>query len=273
MSGRSDFMGMYAGRKIDLVALDVEGCITHGKRGSWDLDGIKKIRRYCDLAPQYGLPPAILVTGRSTYAEAVIQAIGALGDYFEIPSVIENGAMLWQHNEKRAEPARAAKDKLAQMESVRRFVDEDFRKPYNENNFNLQAGKEICVSLNPVGIDVEILYNIVREELGRAGFMDVVEVTYSSSAVDITPKGINKWSGLKQVLEEHGIDAENVLGVGDSKGDADWIKNVGIKSGPANATPDLRAIGLDHVSAFPEAEGVADILRYFILEPAGLATA
>lgn len=263
-------MGVYSGRKIDLVALDVEGCITHSKRGPWDLNGIEKIRRYCDLAPQHEFPPIILVTGRSAYAEAVIQAIGALGKYFETPSVIENGAIVWHHNKKYAEPARAAKGKLAKIKSAGRFIDEEFRKSHG-NNFNLEMGKGICVSLSPIGMDVETLYNIVKEELGRAKFMKDVEVTHSSSAVDITPKGVNKWSGLQQVLEESKIEKENVLGVGDSVGDAIWLSHVGHKAAPVNATEDLREIGLGYISSFAEAKGVADILDHFILRPAGLA--
>lgn len=264
-------MGVYAGRRIDLVALDVEGCVTPTNRGTWNLAGIENIKNYCRTAQERELPPVILVTGRSAYAEAVVQAIGALGPYCKIPSVIENGALLWHHNEKRAEPTSASKGKLKQMKDARRFLDEDLATVYRKN-FVFEIGKEICISLDPFETDIESLYEIVREELRRAGFMKDVEVTHSSSAVDITPKGVNKWSGFQQALKESGIEKENVLGVGDSVGDVSWLSHIGHKAAPANATKDLRKIGLDYISPFAEAEGVADILRHFILEPAGPET-
>ena len=263
-------MGFYDGRKIDLVALDVEGCITPADRGPWDLRGVGRIRRYCEAASQNGLPPAILVTGRAApYAEAVIQVIGALGPaYDKVPSVAENGAMLWYHNRRVGLPAETAKNKLKEMRAVRRFVDEELGKI--RGFYIVEPGKEICLSLDPFETEVEKLYENVLEELRRAGFMEDVEVTHSSSAVDITPKGVNKWSGLQQVLEESGIEKENVLGVGDSVGDASWLSHVGHKTAPANATEDLRALRLDYVSRKTEAKGVADILNHFICRPAGV---
>ena len=93
-------------------------------------------------------------------------------------------------------------------------------------------------------------------------YLKVIEITYSQSAVDITPKGINKGEGLEFLLKITGIKKENILGIGDSKGDLPILKEVGYKAGPSNSTNDIRPF-LDYVSPFPDTLGVIDILFHY----------
>ena len=57
-----------------------------------------------------------------------------------------------------------------------------------------EPGKEICISLNPPNqMSIEDLNKEAKRKLKR--YLEFLEITHSSSAVDITPKGINKASG------------------------------------------------------------------------------
>ena len=51
-----------------------------------------------------------------------------------------------------------------------------------------------------------------------------LNVTHSASAVDITPKGIDKFSGLQFLLEKLQLYPEDVAAIGDTKGDISFLK-------------------------------------------------
>jgi HAD superfamily hydrolase (TIGR01484 family) len=257
-------MGIYGERDIRLVVSDVEGVITPPKRTASNLRGQKGIQEYCKLAPKYQSPPIILVTGRpAPYVEAVIQDIGALGPYFNIPSVIENGAAFWDHNCRQIIRYNSYVN-FNQWKEVGVSVDEIMKK-YSAN-IRKEPGKEVCISLNPIELSVEDVYDIVLEEITKKNINDLVDVTHSASAVDITPKNVNKLSGLECVLNRAGIPFEKVLGIGDTLGDVQWLEKVGFPTGPLNATEDVRKIKGVWIADWPDSEGAAHILQHFILQ-------
>jgi hydroxymethylpyrimidine pyrophosphatase-like HAD family hydrolase len=64
------------------------------------------------------------------------------------------------------------------------------------------------------------------------------------------------------LCEQSGYGLEEILGVGDSDVDLEFLSMVGYAAAPANANPAVKAI-VDYVSPYPTAEGVRDILRHF----------
>lgn len=257
---------IYGGRIIELVCSDLEGCLTPAKRTKANLTGLGKIQEYCSLVPRYKLPPINLVTGRSApYVEAVIQTIGAIGDEFYIPSVIENGAIFYDHNKRDICGYNPIVNKNKRnLSLVREFV--DALKEEYKNNIREEPGKEICISLNPIELSIIDLYEIVRERFDDMGFDEIVDIKYSSSAVDITPRNVNKRSGLLYILSAYDIPREHCIGIGDTLGDLDWLKDIGYPTCPLNATEDVKKINGIWVSDYEDAEGVADIINHFILK-------
>ncbi len=266
-------VNLYDGKPIRLVASDVEGCITPALRTKLNLYGTCLIQSYSEAVnrtagKEDALPPIILVTGRAaSYTELVYQATGAFGNGFNIPSVTENGAVFYDPNKKKVigyHPMVA--QNAEKLEEVSDFVD----KLLADENLNMEkeAGKEVCISLNPKQMSTRSLAKQINERFVEAKLDKYVNITYSETAVDITPAGVNKRTALEYLFSELGIDPQQVLGIGDSAGDVSWLNYVGIPAAPENATKDLTENdGLKDklfMSDHDDAMGLYDILTHFI---------
>ena len=87
-----------------------------------------------------------------------------------------------------------------------------------------------------------------------------ITVKHSSTAVDITPKGIDKVTGLAEFEKLKNVSRKNIIGIGDYMGDLPILNNVGMAAGPYNSSADVRAV-LDYLSPYDTTAGVADILK------------
>ena len=247
-----------AKKEVKLVVCDIEGCLTMNKSLPIDLGSLTKTQGYCELARRGNKPPFVLCTGRpQAYAEAIIQALDAFFPNF--PSIVENGCFLYDPVEDvlLENPAIAGKKK--KLANIRAMLIEAY---VEKNKAKLEPGKEICLSLNPVGgQSVKSLFEEIQGFL--SGELEMVFVTHSSSAVDITPRGINKASGLSFLSQRTEIPFEDMLGIGDTTGDIPFLNLVGIPACPANASPEVIKLVNEkkgYVSKVPYTGGVWDIL-------------
>jgi hypothetical protein len=244
--------------KIKLIVADIEGCITPPNRGAISLSDILPIADYCQKAlSDKTLPLLVFCTGRQIpYLECVAQLTNAFFPNF--PSVAENGAFLYDfaRNEVFTNPAVTPEAKEL-LHEVRRETEKilqkfDARKEY---------GKDVCISLNPpLKMPVSQFFEEVRKSLAK--YSNVINITHSASAVDITPVGIDKASGVKFLSEKTGIPLENMLGIGDTRGDLPMLKIVGMPTCPANASEDVQKIA-KFIAQSEGAIGVAEILKHF----------
>ena len=74
----------------------------------------------------------------------------------------------------------------------------------------------------------------VAAEVKALGHGEAFEVTYSSVAVDVIPRGFNKLSGLRQLAGD-----EPVVGIADSMNDFELVSGADISFLPGNASPEL----------------------------------
>lgn len=72
------------------------------------------------------------------------------------------------------------------------------------------------------------------------------DVTYKTSistqqyiSVDVTPKGIDKSSGVAEWCKHHDISPQQVIGVGDSNNDLEFLECVGFAVAMGNSTPEI----------------------------------
>lgn len=77
-------------------------------------------------------------------------------------------------------------------------------------------------------------YGKTDEYLRNTRFYDQVHITYSSVAVDILPRGYNKYEGLKSVAR-----GKKTIGVADSMNDMALLAEADIALAPANIAPEL----------------------------------
>lgn len=239
---------------IKLIVCDIEGCLTPGKGRPLNLDALAAIRHYnLESKKQEQIPPITLCTGRSLpYVEAMMQAIEGY-----IPAISENGAGLYYpaEDEYQLHPLITPQTKK-QMAEAKNVIHE-YIIDYCKAKF--EWGKDFVISINPPpNILIEEFFKIVQGTLRRHNID--LNITHSASAVDITPKGIDKFSGLQLLLKKLEISPEDVAGIGDTRGDFPILKNVGFSACPSNATNEVKKI-VNYVSDYENGDGVVDIIK------------
>jgi HAD superfamily hydrolase (TIGR01484 family) len=244
--------------KVDLIVADIEGCITPPNRGMMNPADVLPIVDYCKAAmSNKNLPPLVYCTGRQlSYVECVAQLTNAFFPKF--PSVAENGAFLYDvaQNEVFINPAITEEAKEI-LPVIRKKIEKILQKFDAQKEY----GKEVCLSLNPpVKMPISQFFEEVKQSL--SSFSNVITITHSVSAVDITPIGIDKASGVKLLSEKTGIQLENMLGIGDTRGDLPMLNIVGMPTGPANASDSVQEIA-KYIATSAGPLGVAEILRHF----------
>lgn len=247
---------------IELIVLDIDGCIKPSDRKRTKLEGIRFLQEYCASVRDDNNPPVSLLTGRpSPYCESVVQDIDAFGSEFSVGSVCENGAVFWNHNESKVDRFHPeVSEKIEDMHQVENIISD----LCEDTGATKEQGKEICISINPESMDVKSLHKEVQNRVKDNGIEDIVNVAYSATAVDVTPKGVNKATGLDLLTSSHGISMSSVLGVGDSNGDLEWLREIGYPATPSNGAESLKAIEDVFVADEEDSIGTKEIIKYHI---------
>ena len=245
-------------KDIQLVILDIDGCLTVGKGHRLDVEEFTHVREWVDAHPDI---PIVLCTGRSQpYAEVLLQLTGSY--YHGMPSIVENGCFLYYSHidEDFLVPnpvMKGALDHLATVKTAILKAVSDIAKH--------EPGKEVCLSLNPTQKDMSIEELYERVQKVAEPYSDIVDITHSASAVDVTPEGVNKGNALQFLSEKTGIPVSAMLGVGDTVGDLPMLEKVGHVACPANATEDIQEFVKEHngcVSRQKDVCGVVEILHH-----------
>ena len=86
---------------------------------------------------------------------------------------------------------------------------------------------------------------------------------------EVLAPGVNKGSGVLQLLAALDFASDDVLACGDAENDVEMLRLAGVGAAMANAQPDALAAA-DVVVASNADDGVADAVRRFVLPPAAL---
>ena len=111
----------------------------------------------------------------------------------------------------------------------------------NTPEMTLQLGKVASLSVFPVdeAYPLDELEIDVTALIGDAGLELVVDP--STDCVNVLVPGVDKGTGFAWLLDELGMPAEAVAGIGDSVGDLPWLAACGVSVAPANAAPEVRS--------------------------------
>jgi len=249
-----------------ILASDIEGCITPPYRTEIDLSKFQRLRAYCEfvkLRPEF--PQIIVFTGRSQgYVELLAQVLGMLDSPCDIPFVIENGAALYRPTSMKT-ISLLTDEHLEAIQNARTLLHGLLR----DNEFE---PKTCMVTINPKDAQtVDELRETAMDLLAQKGLLQFLTIASSASAVDITPKNINKLSGLKEVLKYCPADRQEglkaITALGDSMSDLSIIQAVGSAYCPAeNVHPEVRSLvetrfGSNHVIALPDIDFVLAVIE------------
>jgi phosphoglycolate phosphatase len=217
------------------VAVDIDGTITDKNRKIC-VNAINAIRK-----AEINGYPIILVTGNILCAAKMVAImVGTSGGI-----VGENGGVIQTRkknqiigNIKKCKPAYEFLKSKYDVEKV---------------EFSDLRISEIAIRRT---IDVNIVKKTVKD-------FDV-EVYDTKFALHLTDPKVNKGKSLEIVAKDMGITPDEIMAVGDSENDLEFLEVAGFKVAVANADEELKE-NTDYVTRKPYGDGTAEAIEKFIL--------
>ena len=105
---------------------------------------------------------------------------------------------------------------------------------------------------------------VVLEVIGELS-LDL-QVILNKSAVMVLPALVNKATGLRAALEELGVSAQDVVGIGDAENDEAFLAMCGCGVAVGNALDSLK-VRADHVTIAENGAGVREMIESMINGP------
>lgn len=222
---------MVKGRPIKAIATDYDG--TLATDGTVEASTTEALQRY-----QAAGGSLILVTGRRL--PELLAICPQIGLFQAV--VAENGAVIYW-------PERQETQLLSPP------LPEVFVKELQSRQVSpIELGQVIVATWEPYG---ETVANVIQD-LGLA-----VDVILNKRAVMVLPAGVDKASGLAQVLAALGLPAEQVAAIGDAENDQALLQNCGLGVAVANALPSLKAVA-DRVTKAERGAGVQELIDWLL---------
>lgn len=265
-------MSPLASRPLKLLVTDIDGCLIEGERALYDFEALAAIRELNRAAPRDDTIPSVTIcSGRPyPYVEAMLKLVDS-----QLPAIFEHGCGLYfPQRELRHECAYHPRAVLGAAD--RRRWEELVQHVLEVTGAGRQCAKQAIVTFFPPdGHPPAGLAEYVEGVIAEAGLP--LEVGYTASSVDVTPRGLNKGAGLRWLLDElrvegWDLDLAKVAAVGDSVSDLSFLQIAGFSAAPANAAPQVLA-SVDYVSPQSYTRGVLDILELVIEHNRNLSTA
>ena len=233
--------------KIEAIAVDIDGTITDDKRKIC-ISAIESLR----AAEKAGIPTIIVTGNVVNYAYATEVLIGCSGGL-----VAENGGMIFKEGYNNN-----AVEILVNREYIEKadaHLKEKLGKDYSKH-----ASRDNNYRATEIVFYKTIQREIIEDALKDYEFIDELEIYDSGFALHVTDKRVNKGSSLKRLCEKNGINMDNVMAIGDSENDEDFLKEVGVKVAVGNADDTLKEIST-YVCEKNFGDGVAEAIEKFAL--------
>jgi len=213
-------------------------------RGDVDLAQLSKLRKYCDKTKLFAtLPQIIFVTGRSQeYVESLTQILGMTTCAVELPSVIEHGAALYFPSRHAIKPLVDNNGKHT-IDAIRKLL----KQHYPNHAFE---AKQYIITINPSeGEATPELALQIEEHLQKKDLLHDVSISTSASSVDIRPEKISKSSAVRYVVSNFFSQRPEIIAMGDSMSDLEFLLYADHAYLPANASQKLiKKISQNHLS-------------------------
>ena len=233
--------------KIEAIAVDIDGTITDEKRKIC-ISAIESLR----AAEKAGIPTIIVTGNVVNYAYAAEVLIGCSGGL-----VAENGGMIFKEGyNNNAVEILVNREYIenAEIHLKEKLADDYLKHASHDNNY--RATEIVFYKTIEKGL--------IEDALKDYEHVDEVEIYDSGFALHITDKRVNKGSSLRRLCEQNDINMENVMAIGDSENDEDFLKEAGIKIAVGNADEALKEIST-YTCENNFGDGVAEAIEKFAL--------
>lgn len=221
---------------IKALALDVDGTITDKNRRGC-INAIETIYKVENL----GIPVIIATGNIVCFTRALSIFLATSGGF-----VAENGGVIVSKGSTKVlgdiDPCKIAYEYLKSKFPVEKVQNSDLR-------------------VSEVAITRKIPVETIKKALD--GFD--VEVYDSKFAIHITDPKVNKGTSLIKVADDIGIKPSEILAVGDSENDIEFLSAAGFKIAVSNADNRLKNIA-DYVTEKPHGDGVEEAILKYIPE-------
>ncbi|MDR2967062.1 MAG: phosphoglycolate phosphatase [Methanobacteriaceae archaeon] len=233
--------------KIKAIAVDIDGTITDENRRIC-ISAIESIRG-CEAINI----PTIIVSGNIfTYSNATSILLGASGGV-----VAENGGVISEiHSD--TQEIKVLGD-IKKVKNAYNYLKSQLINKYN-NKYELNCVDDSDSRLSEIAIYRTLDEKLIKEELKNFD----VKVYDTGFALHITDDQVNKGSSLEIVAKKQGLKMKEIMAIGDSENDEEFLANAGFKVAVANADSSLKDIA-DYVTKEKYGDGVSEAIRKFIL--------
>ncbi len=244
-------------KRIRILAVDVDGCLTPGEGYPASLEVLgmlQNVNQRAETDPD--VPFVTLCTGRQQpFVDLMAQMIDN-----KKPAIFENGAGLYlpESYEFLYHPS-ITREKFEELASFERMIKTEM---VARGTAKLQPGKEVSLSVYPgkgyTVKDNEAQLGELLRKMGSTLFLDV-----SILCINVLFPGIDKGEGVRWLGRHMGLGSEEIGTVGDAPGDLASFAAAGFAGAPANAEPEVRAAA-SFVAPHDNGHGVLDIIEEVI---------
>jgi phosphoglycolate phosphatase (TIGR01487 family) len=221
--------------ELKAIVLDIDGTITDETRRVC-VNAVNTIYR-----AENKIVPIIFVTGNVMCAAKTIAILlGTTGGL-----VAENGGVIESHGKKKI---------LGNITEC--------KKAYESLKSKLEVKK---VELSYQRVSELAIERTLPEKLVKETVKDFNVIVYDTKfAIHLTDPLVDKGSSLKMITTDLGIKMDEILAIGDSENDIEFLRVAGVKVAVNNADNEIKDIA-DYITEKSYGDGVAEAIERFIL--------
>jgi hypothetical protein len=222
--------------ELKAIALDVDGTITDNSRKIC-VSAIEAIAQ----AEENGIP-VMIVTGNILCAAKMLAImLGTTGGL-----VSENGGVVEYKGEKKL---------LGSIEECQRAFE------YLKTKYPVRKVEFSDERISEVAIERNIKEEIVKETLKDFN----VEIYDTKFAIHLTDPSVDKGTSLEILAAYNGVKTEEIMAIGDSENDIEFLEVAGLKVAVNNADEELKDEA-DYITSGTHGDGVAEAIYKFIIK-------
>ena len=221
--------------QIKALALDVDGTITDNTRKIC-VSAIRAISK----AEEKGIP-AIIVTGNILCAAKMLTImLGTTGGV-----VSENGGVIEYNGEKKL------LGNIAECQRAFEYLKTKY--PVQKVEFSDERISEVAIIRN------------IKEEIVKETLKDFnVKIYDTKFAIHLTDPSVDKGKSLQMLAAYNGVKTDDIMAIGDSENDIEFLEMAGLKVAVNNADDELKAIA-DYVTSESYGDGAAEAIYKFLI--------